>query len=82
MSHLRQVVKYLKQSDKWAPQLASDLNVRPGMWAGQKKRRKPAPIIPAEDSPMTCCRFGGVWRVLIIVFVILVFSTVQLECRM
>lgn len=49
MSHLRKVVQYLKRSDKWAPQLASDLQVRPGMWAGQKGARKPTPIIHAED---------------------------------
>ena len=49
MSYLRQVVKYLKKSDKWAPQLASDLHVRPGMWAGQKGGHKPTSIIHAED---------------------------------
>jgi hypothetical protein len=49
MSHLRQVVQYLKQSDKWAPQLNSDLHVRRGMWAGQKGSGKPTPIIQAED---------------------------------
>jgi integrase len=49
MSHLRQVTEYLKQSDKWAPQLASDLSVRPGMWAGQGRGRKPTPIIQEED---------------------------------
>jgi len=49
MSHLRQVVEHLKQSDRWAPQLASDLSVRPGMWAGQQGGRKPTPIIHAED---------------------------------
>lgn len=49
MCPLRQVVKYLKQSDKWAPQLASDLHIRPRMWAGQKGGRKPTPIIHAED---------------------------------
>jgi hypothetical protein len=49
MSSLRQAVQHLKQSDNWAPQLASDLNVRPGMWAGQKGCREPTPIIHAED---------------------------------
>ena len=49
MSHLRKVVQYLKRSDNWAPQLASDLQVRPGMWAGQKGARKPTPIIHEED---------------------------------
>jgi hypothetical protein len=49
MSHLRQVMQYLKQSDKWALQLASDLNIRPGMWAGQRGSGKPTPIIHAED---------------------------------
>lgn len=49
MSHLRQVVHYLQRSEKWATELASDLNIRPGMWAGQTKGRKPTPIIPGED---------------------------------
>lgn len=49
MSYLRQVVQYLKHCDKWALQLASDLNVRPGMWAGQKVNSKPALIIHEED---------------------------------
>lgn len=49
MGHLRRVVQYLKQSDKWAPQLASDLNIRPRMWAGQQGSRRPTPIIHAED---------------------------------
>lgn len=49
MSHLRKVVAYLKQSEKWAPQLASDLHIRPGMWAGQQGGSKPTPIIHAED---------------------------------
>lgn len=49
MSLLRQVVQYLKKSEKWAPQLASDLNMRPGMWAGQRGGSKPTPIIHAED---------------------------------
>lgn len=55
MSHLRQVVQYLKQSGKWAPQLASDLNVRPGMWPGQQAIQKRIPIIHAED-------FGKIYR--------------------
>jgi integrase len=49
MSLLRQVVQYLKKSEEWAPQLASDLNMRPGMWAGQRGSGKPTPIIHAED---------------------------------
>lgn len=49
MGHIRQVVKYLQQSNTWAPQLAADLNVRPGMWAGQTGSSKPTPIIHAED---------------------------------
>lgn len=49
MSYLRQVVQYLKDSDKWALQLASDLDIRFGMWAGQKNGIKPTPIIDAED---------------------------------
>lgn len=36
MSHLRKIIRHLKQSDKWAHQLASDLNVRPNMWTGQQ----------------------------------------------
>lgn len=49
MCHLRQVVQYLKRSDKWAPKLASDLDVRTGMWTGQKRGGKRTPIIQAED---------------------------------
>jgi hypothetical protein len=49
MSPLRQVVQYMKKSDEWAPQLVSDLNVRPGMWAGQKRDDEPTPIIHEED---------------------------------
>jgi hypothetical protein len=49
MGHLRHVVEYLKKSDKWAPQLVSELNIRPGMWAGQQGSSKPTPIIHAED---------------------------------
>jgi hypothetical protein len=49
MSHLRQIVEYLKKSDKWAPQLNSDLHVQSGMWAGQKRSGKSTAIIQAED---------------------------------
>jgi hypothetical protein len=49
MSHIRQVVQYVKKSEKWAPQLAADLNIRPGMWAGQQGGHKPTPIIHEED---------------------------------
>jgi hypothetical protein len=49
MCHLRKVVQYLKQSNRWAPQLALDMHVRPGMWAGQKGGHKPKSIIHAED---------------------------------
>jgi hypothetical protein len=49
MGQLRKVVRYLKQSDKWAPQLALDLHIRPGMWTGQKGGQEPTPIIHAED---------------------------------
>ena len=49
MSHLRKVVQYLKKSDKWAPQLAADLEIRPGMWAGQQGSVKSTPIIHIED---------------------------------
>lgn len=49
MGHLRKVLQYLKQSDKWAPRLALDLDIRPGMWAGQRQGQKSTPIIHAED---------------------------------
>jgi hypothetical protein len=49
MGQLRKVLQHLKQSDKWAPQLALDLGVRPGMWAGQRNGHKSTPIIQAED---------------------------------
>lgn len=49
MGHLRKVVQCLKRSDKWAPQLAADLQVRQGMWVGQRGTPKPTPIIHAED---------------------------------
>ena len=49
MSHIRQVVQYFKKSEKWVSQLTSDLNVRPGMWAGQQGGDKPTPIIHEED---------------------------------
>ena len=49
MSHLRKVLRYLKQSDKWAAQLASDFTIRPNIWTGQQGNPKPTPIIPAED---------------------------------
>jgi hypothetical protein len=49
MNRLRQVVQYLQKSEKWAPRLALDLDVRPGMWAGQKGNQKPRSIIHAED---------------------------------
>jgi hypothetical protein len=49
MSFLRQIVQCLKKSDKWALRLASDLEIRSGMWPGQKGSAKPTPIIHAED---------------------------------
>lgn len=49
MSHLRQVVEYLKKSDNWVSQLVPELNIRPGMWAGQQASSEPTPIIHAED---------------------------------
>jgi hypothetical protein len=49
MVHLRQVVQSLKRSEKWTPQLASDLHIRPGMWSDQHRSPEPTPIIHADD---------------------------------
>ncbi|AWL05889.1 hypothetical protein ACFOHT_19365 [Massilia oculi] len=49
MGYFRKVVQYLKKSDKWIPQLAADLEIRPGMWAGQQENVKSTPIIHIED---------------------------------